>query len=229
MDMKKIGSFLKALRKEKGLTQEQLAEKLGVAGRTISRWETASNMPDLSVLIQLAEFYDIEVGEILDGERKDKVVDKEVKETLTKIADYSNDEKQKAVNVYKFSLMAMFFIGFIIVLIEFAMLIDFRYIIAESLPLLVGGCTCIIMTIKNGLWDTFSKKKNTPARDAVTSFVITFIASIFCYIMLLNRTEDLKRTIIISSCFLVGTFFAGFVFLRMLAILSKNKKERTNR
>ncbi len=224
MDMKKIGSFLKALRKEKGLTQEQLAEKLGVAGRTVSRWETASNMPDLSILIQLAEFYDIEVGEILDGERKDKVMDKEVKETLNKIADYSNDEKQKAVNVYKFSLMTMFFIGFIIVLTEFAMLIDFRYIIAESLPLLIGGCTCIIMTIKNGLWDTFSKKKITPARDAVTSFIITSIASIFCYIMLLNRTEDLKRSIIISLCFFVVTFLVGFVVLRLLALLNKKKK-----
>ena len=226
MDMKKIGSFLKALRKEKGITQEQLAEKLGVAGRTVSRWETASNMPDLSVLIQLAEFYDIEVGEILDGERKDKVMDKEVKETLNKIADYSNDEKQKAVNVYKFSLMAMFFIGFIIVLIEFAMLIDFRYIIAESLPLLIGGFTCIIMTIKNGLWDTFSNKKITPGRDAVTSFIITSVASIFCYIMLLNRTEDLKRSIIISLCFFVVTFLVGFVVLRLLALLNKKKKHK---
>ena len=226
MDMKKIGSFLKALRKEKGLTQEQLAEKLGVAGRTVSRWETASNMPDLSVLIQLAEFYDIEVGEILDGERKDKVMDKEVKETLNKIADYSNDEKQKAVNVYKFSLMTMFFIGFIIVLIEFAMLVDFRYIIAESLPLLIGGCTCVIMTIKNGLWDTFSNKKITPGRDAVTSFIITSVASIFCYIMLLNRTEDLKRSIIISLCFFVVTFLVGFVVLRLLALLNKKKKHK---
>ena len=226
MDMKKIGSFLKALRKEKGLTQEQLAEKLGVAGRTVSRWETASNMPDLSILIQLAEFYDIEVGEILDGERKDKAMDKEVKETLNKIADYSNDEKQKAVNVYKFSLMTMFFIGFIIVLSEFAMLIDFRYIIAESLPLLIGGCTCIIMTIKNGLWDTFSKKKITPARDAVTSFIITSIASIFCYIMLLNRTEDLKRSITVSLCFFVATFLVGFVVLRLLALLNKKKKHK---
>ena len=229
MDMKKIGSFLKALRKEKGLTQEQLAEKLGVAGRTVSRWETASNMPDLSVLIQLAEFYDIEVGEILDGERKDKVMDKEVKETLNKIAAYSNDEKQKAVNVYKFSLMTIFFIGFIIVLLEFALLVDFRYIIAESLPLLIGGCTCIIMTIKNGLWDTFSKKKITPARDAVTSFIITSVASIFCYIMLLNRAEDLKRSIIISLCFFVVTFLVGFVVLRFLAILSKNKGRKNKR
>lgn len=226
MDMKKIGSFLKALRKEKDLTQEQLAEKLGVAGRTVSRWETASNMPDLSVLIQLAEFYDIEVGEILDGERKDKVMDKEVKETLNKIADYSNDEKQNAVNVYKFSLMTMFFIGFIIVLIEFALLVDFRYIIAESLPLLIGGCTCIIMTIKNGLWDTFSKKKITAARDAITSFFITLIASIFSYIMMLNRTEDIKRSVIVSVCFFVATFLVGFVVLRLLALLNKKKKHK---
>ncbi len=229
MDMKKTGSFLKALRKEKGLTQEQLAEKLGVAGRTVSRWETASNMPDLSILIQLAEFYGIEVGEILDGERKDKDMDKEVKETLNKIADYSNDEKQKAVNVYKFSLMTMFFIGFIIVLTEFAMLVDFRYIIAESLPLLTGGCICIVLTIKNGLWDALSKKKSTPVRNAVTSFIITSIASVFCYIMLLNRTEDIKRSVIVSLCFFVANFTVGFIVLRLFATLNKNKTDQKNR
>ena len=70
MDQHKIGEFLKTLRKEKGITQEQAAEHFGVAGRTISRWETGSNMPDLSLLIEIATFYDVEVGEILDGERK---------------------------------------------------------------------------------------------------------------------------------------------------------------
>lgn len=57
MDTKKIGEFLKVLRKERGLTQEQLAEILLVSGRTISRWETETNMPDLSILIKMAEFY----------------------------------------------------------------------------------------------------------------------------------------------------------------------------
>ena len=51
MDQGKIGSFLRELRKEKSLTQEQLAEKFNVASRTVSRWETGSNMPDLSILI----------------------------------------------------------------------------------------------------------------------------------------------------------------------------------
>ncbi len=63
MDAKKIGIFLRELRKEKGLTQEQLAEVLNVSGRTVSRWETGTNMPDLSVLIQIAEFYEVEVKE----------------------------------------------------------------------------------------------------------------------------------------------------------------------
>ena len=56
MDTKKIGAFLKQCRKEKKLTQEQLAEKFGVSARTVSRWETGINMPDLSILVQLAEY-----------------------------------------------------------------------------------------------------------------------------------------------------------------------------
>lgn len=95
MDTKKIGEFLKELRKEKGLTQEQLAEILLVSGRTVSRWETGTNMPDLSVLIQMAEFYGVEIKEILDGERKSEIMDKELKETLSKVADYNKLEKKK--------------------------------------------------------------------------------------------------------------------------------------
>ena len=69
MDSKKIGAFLKNLRNKKGLTQEQLAEVFGVSGRTVSRWETGSNLPDLSMLIQIAEYYDVDIKDILDGEK----------------------------------------------------------------------------------------------------------------------------------------------------------------
>lgn len=95
MDQKKIGSFLKELRKEKGVTQEQLAENFGVSGRTVSRWETGSNMPDLDILIQIADYYGVEIREILDGERKSEIMNKEMEETVLKVADYSNYEKQK--------------------------------------------------------------------------------------------------------------------------------------
>ena len=56
MDQKKTGSLLKELRKEKGMTQEQLAEYLNVSGRTISRWETGANLPDLDLLVTLSDY-----------------------------------------------------------------------------------------------------------------------------------------------------------------------------
>jgi transcriptional regulator with XRE-family HTH domain len=52
MNQVKIGRFLKELRKKKGLTQEQIAEKFHVSNRTISRWENGNNMPDLDVLMK---------------------------------------------------------------------------------------------------------------------------------------------------------------------------------
>ena len=59
MDQKKTGYFLKQLRNEKKLTQEQLAEKFQITSRTVSRWETGSNMPDISMLLELADFYEV--------------------------------------------------------------------------------------------------------------------------------------------------------------------------
>ena len=59
MNQKKIGSFLKELRKEMGITQEEFAEKLDVSSRTISRWETGANMPDISLLVNIAEIFNV--------------------------------------------------------------------------------------------------------------------------------------------------------------------------
>lgn len=95
MDQTKIGRFFRELRREKGLTQEQLAERLGVSRRTVSRWETGSNLPDLDILIEMADYYEVELRELLDGERRSEKMDKELEETVLKVADYSNEEKQK--------------------------------------------------------------------------------------------------------------------------------------
>ena len=94
MDQKKIGSFLRELRTEKNLTQEQLAEKLNVAGRTVSRWENGNNMPDLSIIIELADFYDVDIRELLNGERKSEKMDKDLKETGLQMASYAEAEKE---------------------------------------------------------------------------------------------------------------------------------------
>lgn len=102
MDQKKIGLFLKTLRKEKNITQEVLAETLNVSSRTVSRWETGSNMPDISLLVELSEFYQVSIPEIINGERKSEKMNQETKDIAIKMAEYSknelNTEKRKIIN-----------------------------------------------------------------------------------------------------------------------------------
>ena len=66
-----IGKLISQKRKEKNLTQEQLAEKLGVSNKTISKWETGKCMPDYSIIKDLCEELDITVAELMDGEEKE--------------------------------------------------------------------------------------------------------------------------------------------------------------
>lgn len=103
MDQVKIGALLRVLRKEKNLSQEQLAERLNVSSRSVSRWENGNTMPDISLLIELADFYEIEIRDLLSGERKRETMNENMKETLVMVADYTNAEKEKLTK----SLFAM--------------------------------------------------------------------------------------------------------------------------
>ena len=113
MDQIKIGTFLKLLRKEKNLTQEQLAEQLGVSNRTVSRWENGSNMPDISSLSEIAEFYDVSIPELIYGERKSENMREEAKEVAETMSDYAKAEKETLVK----SIRNMSLIGFIALII----------------------------------------------------------------------------------------------------------------
>ena len=97
MDQIKTGAFLKNLRRERGITQEQLAEELGVSGRTISRWETGSNMPDISLLVEISGFFDVSIPEIIKGERKSENMQEEVKEVAETMSDYAKAEKEELI------------------------------------------------------------------------------------------------------------------------------------
>ena len=99
MDQKKIGLFLKTLRKEKDMTQEQIAEVFNVSRRTVTRWETGVNMPDLDILVEIADYYDVDLRELFDGERKSEKMNEEMKETVLKAAEYGNDQKEKMAKV----------------------------------------------------------------------------------------------------------------------------------
>ena len=95
MDIEKISNIIKTKRKEKGLTQEELAKKINVTEKAISRWETGRGTPDISLLIPLSNKLGISVSELLKG-KEDKKEDNSIKEIVNYI-DVSKTKKNKFI------------------------------------------------------------------------------------------------------------------------------------
>ena len=98
MDTIKIGKFLKELRKEKGLTQEQLGEKVGVTNKTVSRWENGHYLPPVECLSIMSELYNVSINEMIAGQR----LEKEEFEALISATDNNLSEAlELSESVYK--------------------------------------------------------------------------------------------------------------------------------
>lgn len=187
MDQKKTGSFLRELRKEKQLTQEQLAERFGVTSRSVSRWETGSNMPDLSILVELADFYDVDIRDIIDGEkRKGEDMNKEEKERLQLVADYAETEKN-------------------------TLLMRLRIFSIVGLISLIAGLTMMVISRDNNL-PVYDYLMGTLMGVAIGALLV----AVFYSTGVLENMRKRKRTLmkvllVISILFLLGTFIAAII------------------
>lgn len=72
MDQNKVGNLIKELRKKSNLTQEKFAEKYGVTYQAVSKWENGKNIPDISLLKQICDDYNININDLLEGKNSDK-------------------------------------------------------------------------------------------------------------------------------------------------------------
>jgi transcriptional regulator with XRE-family HTH domain len=221
---KEIGAFLKQLRNEKGITQEQLAEILGVSGRTVSRWETGTNLPDLSILVQISEYYHVEIKEILNGERKSENMDHELKETLLKVADYNELEKKRAARAGALSFNIMFLGCALVIVVQLLMTGKFSLIIGETLILSAGGLIYIFCVVKDGAWNG-ALIKSTPKKDLLTSLICVGIFSIVLCLML-KKNMAVLQAIEMAACFFVALSIISYFFLRGLSCLSQKKSEK---
>ena len=82
MDQEKIGKFISECRREKQITQEQLAEQLGITSKSVSKWETGNCLPDASKYKTLCEILGITINELFSGERLNSETENEVKDYL---------------------------------------------------------------------------------------------------------------------------------------------------
>lgn len=143
----KMGCMLRSLRKEKGLTQEQLAEHFGISNRTISRWENGINMPDISVLVEIAEFYEVGILELIEGERTQEKMETDNNNQLKKIAEYSDKQNHMMISkINKRDIVALIFC--IIACIGITLFTGYRNVIT-LLSILVALAVTLVMIIYN--------------------------------------------------------------------------------
>lgn len=186
MDQKKSGSFLRELRKEKQLTQEQLAERFGVTSRSVSRWETGSNMPDLSILVELADFYDVDIRDIIDGERKGEDMNKEEKERLQLVADYAETEKN-------------------------TLLMRLRIFSIVGLVSLIAGLVMLVLGGDNNL-PVYDYLMGTLMGVSIGALLVAVFYSTGALENMRKRKRTLMKVLlVISILFLLGTFIAAII------------------
>lgn len=185
MNQKNVGSFLRELRKKKQLTQEQLAERFGVTNRSVSRWETGSNMPDLSILVELADFYDVDIRDIIDGERKGEDVNNEEKERLQLVADYAENEK----NILLMRLRIFSIVGLISLIAGLTMMVISRdnnlpvydYLMGTLMGVAIGALLVAVF-YSTGVLENMRKRKRTLMKVLLVISILillgTFIAAI---------------------------------------------------
>lgn len=124
MDQEKIGQFIAKCRKEKNMTQEQLAENLGITDRAVSKWERAKSMPDLSLFKPLCSELDITINELMSGEKIDKSnYQNKLEENMVNVLN-DMDKKSKYIKKKYFTIFITIIITILLFIIVFVI---YRY------------------------------------------------------------------------------------------------------
>ena len=142
MNQEKIGKFISTLRKEKNMTQEQLAEKLGVTDKSISRWENGKTMPDSGIIPELCKILGITINDLFHGKL---VEEKETGDSLLEIYKQKENSDRKLLNFEIVVGTIAFLFSFIIIFIT--AYFEEMNIIKESHSLIILIPTIIFMLI----------------------------------------------------------------------------------
>lgn len=152
MDQKKVGAFIASLRHEQGLTQEALGARLGVTGKTVSRWENGNYMPDIGLLMPLAETLGVTVNELLSGTRLTETEYREKAEEnlLSTLQNSAFSVREKEVyftkkwnREHRFEIVLWFIL--LLAADVFAWICDWSWVA----PLLVPVAVVVFMRLRN--------------------------------------------------------------------------------
>lgn len=152
MDYEKIGKFILQLRKEQGLTQSQLAEKLNVTNKAISKWERGLGAPDVSLLSNLSAIFKVSINELLLGEKNELLINDQSGNILIEsIISHKKNDSNKTITMFLFIFFMFAFFGCSLIIFNASMIISkfYLYIVFSILGCLFISTLFFIKIINN--------------------------------------------------------------------------------
>lgn len=168
INMEKFGDFIARLRREKGITQKELAEKLYISNKAVSKWERGLSMPDISLLEPLADFLGVTVTELLHGERQEERASAEMTEaenaSLLERLEENAEENRRLLQKTKKKRLILYFSCFVLAWIEVALLYWQGYRAGISGEQISRDVLLVVwMPLGFGIWFFFFIKEKLPS------------------------------------------------------------------
>lgn len=224
MDNIKIGLFLQSLRKEKGITQNGLAEYFGISNKTVSKWECGDALPEIPLLKGIAEYYGVTVDEILNGERNN----------ISNEQNDSNDAKELKKgkkNIFNLGSLISLSFNFMMFIIGISVGFGATNGLAAGLIGLIGAAVAIILYLflayvfDRDYFNNISRnKKSILYIIAINLFVLIVSARITS---ICSKDTMITFKYLLNMILKIFSFYGFAVLLLNHIICSENKKEKS--
>ncbi len=222
MDQEKIGKFIAEVRKQRGLTQKELAEKVGISDKTVSKWECGNSIPDISYLESLCDSLDIKVNELLSGEHlSDKSYSEKAEENIMALMKENESNKKGSIlrNIIGVLLIIMAFTCMLFVGAGRDMNMFYSFFDFVTLLILALFCTAIVLLS--------GKKKKQDILGVLQKTVIPcgIFDSLFQVVILMHvLSEPSKLGPSLAVCIL-SLLYAMGVYLIITVWKARGEKE----
>lgn len=224
MDQEKIGKFILEMRKQKGLTQKELAEMVGISDKTISKWECGNSMPDISYLESLCNSLGISVNELLSGQclSGESYSEKAEENIMTLMKENENNRKEGITKIVLGILLAFLSVALLIVTCGgLSGLVYFWAYFMDGPGLIVYAMLCVAVVMLSG------KKTGVGKLEVLKKTAIPngALLSLIQLIMMWHRLDDLAAVGPAVSVATLVMIYGIVTYLVVTMILTRSKKD----
>lgn len=224
MDQEKIGKFILEMRKQKGLTQKELAEKVGISDKTISKWECGNSMPDISYLEALCSSLNISVNELLSGQclTGESYSEKAEENIMALMKENESNRKEGIGKIVLGMLLAFVSVGILVLACSNwnELLYCWNYFV-DAPGLLVYAMLCVAIVILSG------KKSRVGKLEILQKTAIPngMLFSVIQLIMMWHRLDDFAAIGPAVSVATLEIMYGVITYLIATVLLGRSARE----